>query len=228
MNLGQLRRLLRVLLFATAFMLACEIVFSLKAVNEFFTEFITSKRGFLLFVAIWVIMFLQVTVLDVPAYVILSASVSIGIEVLGWEYLLTVISAYMCGCVCAYAIGRTLGIRAVKWCAGTQEDFDKWSTFLNTKGKLWYFLTVLLPLFPDDMLCLVAGAVKFSFRSFFISNLIGRSIGLVAMLFALKLAGEIGGANFPFLAVVWAIALVLETTALIIIRKKLKNIAKNS
>ena len=220
MDKEQIYKILKVCSVATLLMLVFEIIFSLDVVNVFFSNFITTANGVWVYLAIWLIMFLQVTVLNIPAYVVLSASVSIGLNTLSWEYFLTVITAYMSGCILAYWLGRWFGVKAVKWCAGGQEDFDKWCGFINTKGKLWYFLTILLPAFPDDLLCFVAGSTKFKFGTYCLFNFIGRSIGLITMLLVLKLIGIMGG-GFPFMIIVWAVALVVEIVALIIIKKKL-------
>ncbi|MBQ0017530.1 MAG: TVP38/TMEM64 family protein, partial [Clostridiales bacterium] len=209
MNKQQLLKILKVAMIATFIMLIFEAIFSLNVVTDFFGNLIKNSNGVIVYLIIWVIMFLQVTILNIPAYVILVASESIGLFTLGWQYLLTVISAYMAGCILAYWLGRWFGVRAVRWCAGSQDDFDKWSNVLNKKGKIWYFLTVLFPLFPDDLLCLVAGAVKFDFGFYTVANLVGRSIGLITMLLVLKLIGSIGG-GFPFMIIVWAVALILE------------------
>lgn len=200
-------------------MLVCEIIFSNPTIIEFFGGLVRENNGVWAFILIWLIMFLQCTILNIPAYVVLSASISIGINTLGWQFLLTVITAYMAGCISAYWLGRWLGSKAVKWCAGSEEEFDKWSAVLNTKGKIWYFLTVLFPLFPDDILCLVAGGVKLHFGFFVLANLIGRSIGLVAMILTLQLVGQIGG-GFPIMIIVWAVALIAEIVAYFILKKK--------
>lgn len=220
MNKEQIYKILKVFVIATLLMLVFEIVFSLDVINDFFSNFITTANGVWVYLAIWLIMFLQVTILNIPAYVVLSASVSIGINTLSWEYLLTVITAYMSGCILAYWLGRWFGVKAVKWCAGSQEDFEKWRGFINTKGEWWYFLTILFPVFPDDLLCLVAGSINFKFGTYCLFNFVGRSIGLVAMLLVLKLIGIVG-CGFPFMIIVWAVALVGEIVALIVIKKKL-------
>ena len=90
---------------------------------------------------------------------------------------------------------------------------------LNTKGKWWYALTVLLPLFPDDLLCLVAGAVKFNFAFYVVANLIGRSVGLIAMILTLQAIGSIGG-GIPLMVIVWAVALIIEFIIYLKINKK--------
>lgn len=215
----QILKILKVLMVATAIMLAFEVVFSIPAVNEFFGGLITGANGWVVYLVIWAIMFLQTTILNIPAYVVLSASVSVGIRALSWEYFLTVISAYMVGCLVAYLIGRKFGAKAVKWCAGSEEDYNKWSEFFNKKGKWWYMITVLFPMFPDDLLCLVAGGVKFNFWFYTIANLIGRSIGLITMLLVLEFIGLADG-GFPFMIIVWGVALITEIIIYLVRRKK--------
>ena len=225
MKIEQIIKILKVALTATAIMLAFEIVFSINAVNDFFGGLI-ENAGSWTYVVIWLIMFLQVTVLNIPAYTVLSACASIGIETLSWQYILVVLSAYMTGCILAYWLGRWFGVKAVRWCAGGQEDFDKWSGFINKKGKWWYFLTVLFPFFPDDLLCIVAGSVKFNFGYYIAMNFVGRGIGLVSTILALKLL-SLGSGDFPFMVIVWAVALVGEIIALIVLKKKCKKNGTN-
>ena len=222
MNKQQIIKILKVSMIATAIMLGFEILFSFDVITNWFGELIT-KSGDWAYLVIWAIMFLQVTILNIPAYVILSASVSIGISTLSWEFILVTISAYMCGCLLAYWLGWKFGKKAVKWCAGSEEDYDKWCNVLNAKGKWWYLITVVFPFFPDDLLCIVAGSVKFNFWFYFFSNLIGRTIGLITMLYTLKLIGMIGG-GFPFMIIVWGVALLAELIIyLVLSRKKCKN-----
>lgn len=229
MSRQQVIKILKVAAIATAIMLIFEIIFSIDAVNNFFGELI-KNAGAWSYAIIWLIMFLQVTVLNIPAYTVLSASVSIGIETLSWQYILVVLSAYMAGCVLAYWLGRWFGVKATRWCAGSQEDFEKWSEAINKKGKWWYFATVVFPFFPDDLLCIVAGSVKFNFWWYTLYNLTGRGIGLVTMLYTLKLIGMTGG-GFPYMIIVWATALVAEIVVYIVLKakenKKVKKMSKN-
>lgn len=223
MNKEQIYKIFKVLLVATSIIFAFEVIFAFDFISTFFSNLILETEGILVYFIIWLIMFAQVTVLNIPAYVILSASISVGIDVFGVQYLVTVISAYMVGCVTAYWVGRLWGSKAVKWCAGNTEDFEKWVKIINTKGKWWYFGTILLPIFPDDLLCIVVGSVKFNFIGYCIFNLIGRSVGLICMLWFLTLFGAIGG-GFPFMIIVWGIAILVETIILLILKNKCKNI----
>lgn len=206
---------------ATLIILILESVFSIPAVKAWFNDIITNSSGIVVYIVIWLIMFLQVTILNVPAYVILSASVTVGIKTLSVVYILVVLSAYMCGCILAYWIGRWFGKRAVKWCAGSEEDYKKWSTALNSKGKWWYLVTVVFPVFPDDILCMVAGAMKFDFKFYVFANFIGRTIGLVTALLTLNLL-NIGDSNFPYMIIVWAVALIAEFVMYLVLKKKEK------
>lgn len=221
MNKEQVVRILKVCLIATAIMLGFEILFSFDVITDWFSGLVVGAGNWV-WLILWVLMFLQVTVLNLPAYVILSACVSIGINTIGWEFILITISAYMCGCLLAYWLGWKFGKRAVKWCAGSEEDYNKWCDVLNKKGKFWYLLTVLFPFFPDDMICIVCGSVRFNFWFYLFANLVGRTIGLITMLYTLLLIGKIGG-GFPFMIIVWAVALVAELIAYLVLKKKANN-----
>ena len=219
MKKEQILKILKTMIVMTAIILVVEGIFSIPAVNDWFSSLITGSDGIIVYVVIWLIMFLQTTILNIPAYVVLSASVSIGINTLSITYILVVLSAYMCGCILAYWLGRWFGKKAVKWCAGSEEDYGKWCSALNDKGKWWYLLTVIFPVFPDDILCLVAGAVKFDFGFYTIANLLGRCVGLVAMLLTLELLGSMGG-GFPFMLIVWGVALLAEVIGYFVIKEK--------
>ena len=221
MKKDQIIRLLKVALVTTAILLIFEGIFSIPAINNFFMGLISGSSGWLAYLFVWLIMFLQVTILNIPAYSVLAACTSIGMKTLDIVFISVVLSAYMVGCILAYWLGRWFGKRAVKWCAGSEEDYDKWSSVLNSKGKIWYFLTVLFPFFPDDILCLVAGAVKFNFGLYTIMNFVGRGIGLVTTILTLGLINKVSG-GFPFMVILWAVALVAELIAYIILNKKTK------
>lgn len=203
----------------TIIILAIEIIFSIPIVNAWFGGLITNSKGWVVYLIIWFIMFLQTTILNVPAYVVLTACVSMGIKTLSAVYLLVVISAYMTGCVLTYFIGRKWGKKAVKWCAGSEEDYEKWSEVLNKKGKWWYLASVTFPMFPDDILCLVAGAVRFDFRFYLFANFVGRTLGLVTTLLCLELVGNLGG-GFPLMLIVWSVALIIECVSYYYLKKK--------
>ena len=219
MKKDQILRLLKLALVTTTILLTFEGIFSIPAINNFFMGLISSSSGWLAYLFVWLIMFLQVTILNIPAYSILAACTAIGMKTLYFVFIAVVLSAYMVGCILAYWFGRWFGKKAVKWCAGSEEDYDKWSKVLNSKGKIWYFLTILFPFFPDDLLCILAGAVKFNFGLYCIMNFVGRGIGLITTILTIGLINKVSG-GFPFMVIVWAVALIAELVAYIILSKK--------
>ena len=219
MKKDQIIRLLKVGIVTTIILLVFEIIFSLDIINNFFLGLISGANGWLAYLFVWLIMFLQVTILNIPAYSVLAACTSIGMHTLDIVFISVVLSAYMTGAILAYWIGRWFGKRAVKWCAGSEDDYNKWSNVLNSKGKWWYFATIVFPFFPDDILCIVAGAVKFHFGLYSAMHFIGRGLGLVTTILTLKLITKVSG-GFPFMIIIWAVALLAEVIAYIILLKR--------
>ncbi|MBQ8428346.1 MAG: VTT domain-containing protein, partial [Clostridia bacterium] len=68
-----------------------------------------------------------------------------------------------------------------------KEDLEKWQAKL--KGKDNFILTAmfLLPLFPDDVLCFIAGLSSMSNRYFVIMMLICRIIGVTATCYSIQI-----------------------------------------
>jgi len=225
----QIIKLLKVALYCTLIMFAFEVLFMHSAVTNFLTTLVEDS-GIWAYIVIWLIMFLQVCIVPIPAYVVLVGAVNTSLLTTTflrfgmvdlWFYLVT-ITAYIAGCIVAYLIGYKWGKKAVKWVAGSDNEYEKWSNILSKKGKKWYALTVLLPIFPDDLLCVVCGAVKFKFSFFIVANLACRSIGLFVMIEFLKLVGMANGGGFPWSVLVWGIALLLEIITLYIFNFKNK------
>lgn len=221
MKKEQIIKFLKLGIYTTLFLIAIEIVFLIPAVDNFFKGWVEKSTGWVLWLVLWILFFLQTNLIQIPAVSLLQISVHSGIEVLSWQYILLVMSAYMGGCILSYWLGRWFGSKAVKWVAGSEEDFDKWSEFINRKGKWWYFITIVLPLLPDDILCLIAGSLKMDFGFYTLANLIGRSIGLITMLVVLKYIG-IASSSTPFMLIVWCVGLVAEIITLIVLNKKCK------
>ena len=227
MNKKQIYNLLKVALFCTIFLFAFEVLFSFDTVNNWIGGQIENTSSQIIsLIIVWIIMYIQVWLVPIPAYVVLLAAthtqlISAGFLNIGINdvifYLIT-LSAYICGFITAYFIGYKWGKKAVEWAAGSKEDYDKWSTFLCTKGKWWYALTVLLPVFPDDLLCIVAGSVRFNFKFFTIVNIVCRSIGLLFMIESLKFMGSWNESGFPVTALCWGIVLLAIIVSLIVFK----------
>lgn len=125
----------------------------------------------------------------------------------------------MLGAVTAFFIGRCLGKKVIMWIVG-EEDLEKWSTRLEG-GKYTYFLMMLFPFFPDDILCFIVGTSDIKFRFFLITNLIARAIAIGATCFITS------GSVIPFEGwgiIVLVILAIIVLTFLILSFKYEKNI----
>ena len=226
MNKTQIYKSLVVAIFAILFMFVFEIIFSIDSVCVAITNFISGINSWVVYLVIWAIVFIQVTIIPVPMWVVINAAVvipaiNLSLKVFdGWLFILIVLSATIVGVIIAYIIGNKFGVRAIKWCAGDENDFNKWSEFVNKKGKIWYALSVLLPVFPDDILCFVAGALKFNFAYFLIINIFCRFIGIVAMLLTLSTLHSFNNSGFPFSVVLWGVLLIACVIACVVIKNK--------
>ncbi len=147
--------------------------------------------GYILF---FVIQFLQVVFLPIPAAVTTVA----GTLVFGvWATFGLSLVAVILASVFSFFLGRKLGRKVVVWIAG-EKDTQKWSEKLS-KGKYVFFLMMLLPVFPDDILCMLVGATtNMTWKFFLITNLITRPIGIAFTCF-------LGSGVIPFTG--WWIAL---------------------
>ena len=124
------------------------------------------------------IQFLQVTFLPLPAFVTTVP----GTWVFGpWVAFGISFFAIMAGTIFAFFLGRKIGKPIINWIVG-EKDAIKWNEKLE-KGKFVFFLMMLFPFFPDDILCLLVGATNMSFKFFLVTNLISRPIGTACTCF---------------------------------------------
>jgi len=123
-----------------------------------------------------VIQFLQVTFLPIPAFLTTVA----GALIFGpfKTFVLSFVSILI-GSLFAFWLGRKFGKKLLVWIAG-KDDANKWTKKL-TNGKYAFFLMMLFPAFPDDLLCIAAGVTNMSLKFFTITNLITRPIGILCI-----------------------------------------------
>ncbi|MBQ7977658.1 MAG: TVP38/TMEM64 family protein [Clostridia bacterium] len=119
--------------------------------------------------------FLQVTFLPLPA----MATTIVGTLMFG-PFIATLLSfaGIMLGSIVAFIIGDKCGEKVVAWIVG-KEKMEKYSALLFDKGKYMFFLMMLFPIFPDDILCLVAGMTSMSYKFFLTTIFLTRPIGIV-------------------------------------------------
>jgi uncharacterized membrane protein YdjX (TVP38/TMEM64 family) len=151
--------------------IALTVLFFLQK-TEFFeiVQNVETLQGYIRKAGVWmpilyiIFQFLQVLVLPVPSII----STLAGIALFGaFQTAIFSLIGIWLGSVVAFYIGRKFGKKAVAWLIGV-ETLEKWQA--KIKGKDNFVLTVmfLLPLFPDDLLCFVAGLSMMSWRFFLI------------------------------------------------------------
>lgn len=119
------------------------------------------------------IQFLQVTFIPIPS----TISTLAGVLIYGpLQTALLSLAGILLGSVVAFWLGRQFGRRLVSFMVG-EDTCEKWTKFL-TNAKYSFFVMMVLPIFPDDVLCLVAGLTNMSWSFFVITNLISRPIGI--------------------------------------------------
>jgi uncharacterized membrane protein YdjX (TVP38/TMEM64 family) len=134
----------------------------------------------LLFIAF---QFLQVVILPVPG----SVSVAAGVALFGpLKCAIFSFIGIVAGSFLAFAIGRVIGYKAVCWVVG-KDDLDKWLNKVKGKDYLILSIMFLLPLFPDDILCFVAGLSSMSWSYFTVMIIITRAISVGTTAYSLEL-----------------------------------------
>ncbi len=175
---------------------------------------IVESGGVFSFIVFIILQILQTTVLQIPAIVVTIA----GTLIFGrWTTFILSFIAVMIGSVIMFWVGRKAGRKFLNWLTG-KEEADVWIKRMSN-GKYLFFLMMLFPLFPDDILCVIAGLTNMSFSFFFWTNVIARSIGIACTVFF----GS--GAIIPFHGwglIVWAVV-ILFIALLFYLSVKYKN-----
>ncbi len=139
---------------------------------------IIQGAGFYSYSIFVLIQFLQVTILPIPGIVTTIVGVILFGPVIAFFLSLL---AILLGSISAYFIGNILGIKVLKWAIG-KEKTEVLQNKLK-KGKYVFFLMMLFPFFPDDILCILAGVINMDFKFFLNTNLITRTIGIFSTCF---------------------------------------------
>ena len=129
--------------------------------------------GYLVYFLIQV---LQVVVLPLPAAVCYIPGSLI------WGPLTATLIAsagVITGSVIAYLLGKFCGKPVVVWIAG-RETTEKYTNILSKRGKGLFLIMQILPFFPDDIICIVAGLTCMNF-AFFTATIVLVRPAIIAM-----------------------------------------------
>ena len=123
--------------------------------------------------------FLQVTFIPIPFVVsILAGNLLFGF----WGSFFYSLIGTMLGSIFAFALGRKIGRPFVNWAFGDAEEVDKYLGQAKGKEFVVFFFMFLLPLFPDDALCALAGITNLNNRQFAFILAVSRPITVIGNL----------------------------------------------
>lgn len=212
-------------LFKTCFILVCVLAFvcalvvalseignlgnlsSDEARIDKLTDIIKETGSWGMFVY-FLIQVLQVVIIPLPAAVCYMP----GATIWGAGVATLLASAgVLVGSVMSYWLGRLLGRKVVVWIAG-EESTDKYAGYIAKKGKVPFILMQILPFFPDDILCLVAGMTRMNFAFFTAVMIIVRPCIVAVYCFAVDLIPFSGWGIAVWIAVI-AACIVLTVLA---------------
>ena len=149
--------------------------FSLGGSSEGLQSYL-EKTGVWMPIFYVLLQYLQVILLPIPSLV----STVAGVALFGaFRTMLYSLVGILLGSITAFFIGRKLGKRAVSWIVG-EDTLQKWQKKLKGKDNLALTIMFVLPLFPDDILCFIAGLSSMSSRYFLCMIVCARGIGVAA------------------------------------------------
>ena len=161
----------------------------------------------------------QVILIPVPAQITTLA----GIFAFGpFKAFLISSLAVISGSIIAFTIGRHLGV-PVLYKIAKKETVDKYRKLISKKGRMLLPIMFLFPLFPDDLLCFIAGTTTMSWLYFIVVTLATRLIGIGCI------CAFMGGDIIPFSGwgiPVWIVVVIALVTTSIILLKNQDKIEK--
>jgi len=89
--------------------------------------------------------------------------------------LAVIILSTILGSQIAFFIARQYGRNLIYKLASPQ-IIERWDNMARNQGVMFYFFTFVLPIFPSDLMCYVAGLGKISARRFLAANMMGRTV----------------------------------------------------
>lgn len=234
-----LKKILKIVILSVSILFTVETVMSIPAVSGFFEQWLldssadTGKIKLGIYLTVMTITFLQVLpIFNMPMLPIILLLWRLDWLVTGSPgggqtglanlelifrpetLLLTlfILAGFILGVIFNYYLGYLLGEKAYKWMNdGDLEGYDEWSQKFNGKTGRWiYFGTIVLPIFPDDLLIILAGSSKMDFKFVVLANAVGRYIGLITMMIFAPILSSAPGSKFPYMVAVYGGILLIS------------------
>lgn len=112
----------------------------------------------------------------------------LGIALFGanWKCFVAALSGCLLSYVMIDALGRFGGSKLIIRIFG-KEEYDKTDALIKEKGIVYVPIMYLLPLFPDDFICLCVGSMKMKWWLHMLYCAIGKSVGIATVVFGVSL-----------------------------------------
>ena len=143
----------------------------------------------------FVVQLLSVVLAPIPSNLTAAAG---GLLFGTWPAFFLTYGAVMAGSLLVFWLARTLGRDFVDWVV-SRKLAEKYQKVIREKTTVFLALAFLLPYFPDDMLCILAGLTPITFGRFALLALFTRPWGLL-------FASALGGASLSI--PLWAMVLI--------------------
>jgi len=127
-------------------------------------------------VVLFLLMVAQVFVAVIPGHALM---VTAG-YVYGTTGLAVIILSTILGSQIAFFIARQYGQDLIYKLA-SPKIIERWNNIASNQGVMFYFFSFVLPIFPSDLMCYVAGLGKIAPRHFLLANILGRTVVAISI-----------------------------------------------
>ena len=125
---------------------------------------------------LFILIMAQVFIAFIPGHALIIAA--------GYAYgmpgFLVVVTSTIIGSQIAFLVTRYFGHKLI-YKLSSPKTIQRWKRIAQHQGILFYFFSFVLPFFPSDLMCFVAGMDMISPRRFFVANVLGRTCSAILL-----------------------------------------------
>ena len=149
-------------------------------------EWISSTGGWSVVVFLLVMIAFTTLLSFVP--VASMTFILVGVALFGpnWKTFLICFAGVILSSVLMDLIGRFGGSKLIKLLIG-EDDYNEAAGLVQEKGMVYVPVMYLLPMFPDDAICMVVGATKMNFWVHLLEIVLCRGIGCATIVFGVSI-----------------------------------------
>ena len=152
---------------------------------ELFSSFTNSWYGWIIFILFQtVVTMLLCIVPGISMAFIVLCKTTIYTE--PWQAFLVSFISVMISSITMYLLGRFGGYRLTERLIG-KEECERAMPLLGERTSIFFPLMMMFPFFPDDALVMLAGTIRMKLTWFIPSIVVGRGVGIAAIVFGISL-----------------------------------------